>query len=153
MGDCKRCAPTIAAMEEVSSSGPTISKKRKTIVSAALKLRSSDLPNFHDISVSPESSVNSAGTVVSCEFWSDRSPLSCCSSSYVIETGEVVKELDTKPLDLEVWFFTKLWIHEWAFVFEYFGFFILCVIIYIRTFRNFLVMTFSWLTVQIFSDP
>ncbi|XP_061367143.1 cyclin-dependent kinase inhibitor 7 [Gastrolobium bilobum] len=112
--DCKRCAPTIAAMEDASLSGTTISKKRKTNSAASreLQLHFSDMQylsnshysfgDFPDITVSPETSVNSTGTVVSGEFYSDRSPLSCCSSTYVIETGEVVKELETKPLDLEL---------------------------------------------------
>ncbi|KAK7362656.1 hypothetical protein VNO77_04775 [Canavalia gladiata] len=107
MADCKRCAFPIAAMEESSSCGPTISKKRKTVAATSssfgLQLRSSEqyLPNSHyslgnfpDITVSPEASVNSAGTVVSGELGSDHSLLSCCSSSYV-------KELDSTPLDLE----------------------------------------------------
>ncbi|RDX86359.1 Cyclin-dependent kinase inhibitor 7, partial [Mucuna pruriens] len=97
MGECKRCALAIAAMEEASSSEPIISKKRKTTASAnsasfELQLRSSDTQRwFPDTTVSPEASVNSAGTVVSGEFCSDRS---CCSSSYV-------KELHTTPLDLQ----------------------------------------------------
>ncbi|XP_027347823.1 cyclin-dependent kinase inhibitor 7-like [Abrus precatorius] len=104
MGDCKRCALTIAAMEDASSSGPTISKKRKTTAVSAssssfeLQLHSNSrysIGGFPDITVSPEASVNSAGTVVSGEFCSDRSLMSCCSSSYV-------KELDATPLDLEI---------------------------------------------------
>ncbi|TKY59105.1 Cyclin-dependent kinase inhibitor 7 [Spatholobus suberectus] len=96
MGECKRCALTIAAMEEASSSEPTISKKRKTTANSAnsfeLQLRSSNTQQwFPDTTVSAEASVNSAGTVVSGEFCSDRS---CCSSSYV-------KELHTTPLDLQ----------------------------------------------------
>lgn len=88
MSECKRCTVTIVPMEEASSSEPTISKKRKTS-----QLRSSDTHHwFFDTTVSPEASVNSAGTVVSGEPCSDRS---CCSSSHV-------KELHTAPLDLQV---------------------------------------------------
>ncbi|KAK7319850.1 hypothetical protein RJT34_04578 [Clitoria ternatea] len=96
MGDnCKRHALTIAA-----SSGITISKKRKTTVSASASVELSGKENhlldshysLGDITPSPEASVDSAGTVVSGEFCSDRS---CCSSSYA------VKELDTTPLDLQ----------------------------------------------------
>ncbi|XP_014508170.1 cyclin-dependent kinase inhibitor 7 isoform X1 [Vigna radiata var. radiata] len=87
MSECKRCTVTIVPMEEASSSEPTISKKRKTS-----QLRSSDTHHwFFDTTVSPEASVNSAGTVVSGEPCSDRS---CCSSSHV-------KELHTAPLDLQ----------------------------------------------------
>ncbi|XP_057421814.1 cyclin-dependent kinase inhibitor 7-like [Lotus japonicus] len=97
MSDCKRSASTIAAMEEdyvSSSSGPTISKKRKTTPSNSHCF----LIEFPHIS--PETSLNSAGTVVSGESCLDRSPLSsCCSSSHVADTGESVK---TAPLDLEV---------------------------------------------------
>ncbi|KAE9597256.1 hypothetical protein Lal_00007545 [Lupinus albus] len=75
--DCKRCA----AMEDVSSN---VWKKRKTT------------------STSPENSVNSAGTVVSDEYRSDRYPLSSCSSAVKSGEGEFVKELNTAPLDLEV---------------------------------------------------
>ncbi|CAL0313543.1 unnamed protein product [Lupinus luteus] len=75
--DCKRCA----VMEFVSSN---FSKKRKTN------------------STSPENSANSAGTVVSGEFHSDRYPLSSCSSAVKSGEGEVVKEHNTTPLDLEV---------------------------------------------------
>ncbi|OIV93275.1 hypothetical protein TanjilG_23116 [Lupinus angustifolius] len=75
--DCKRCA----VMEIVSSN---VSKRRKTS------------------STSPENSVNSAGTVVSGEFRSDRYPLSSCSSAVKSGEGEVVKELNTTPLDPEV---------------------------------------------------
>lgn len=108
MSDCKRSAPTFSAMEETSP------KKRKTTASA-LQLRSSEMQHhltnsqyslgcFPSITVSPETSLNSYGTVVSDEFCTDRSPRSSCSSSYVIVTGEVVKEPDSPPLDLEVWF-------------------------------------------------
>lgn len=107
MSDCKRSAPTFAAMEETSP------KKRK-IIASALQSRSSEMQHhltnyqyslgrFPSITVSPETSVNSYGTVVSDEFC-NRSPRSSCSSSYVIVTGEVVKEPDSPPLDLEVWF-------------------------------------------------
>jgi len=96
MSECKRCALTIVPMEEASSSEPTISKKRKTAAtanSASFQLRSSHAHHrFPDTTVSPEASVNSAGTVVSGEPCSDRS---CCSSSHV-------KELHTAPLDLQV---------------------------------------------------
>ncbi|KAG2409098.1 Cyclin-dependent kinase inhibitor 7 Inhibitor/interactor of CDK protein [Vigna angularis] len=92
MSECKRCTLTIVPMEEASSSEPTISKKRKTAAtanSASFQLRSSDTHHwFPDTIVSPEASVNSAGTVVSGEPCSDRS---CCSSSHV-------KELHTAPL-------------------------------------------------------
>ncbi|OIW10640.1 hypothetical protein TanjilG_16012 [Lupinus angustifolius] len=73
--DFKRCA----AMEDASSN---VSKRRKTTSS------------------SPENSVDSTGTVVSCEFRSDRSPLSSCSST--VYSGEDVKDHNTTPLDPEV---------------------------------------------------
>lgn len=101
MSNYKRCAPTIAAMEEDSSStAPTISKKRKTTAHQNLQSSNSSLGNFPDITVSPENSLNFPGTVVSGEFHSDRSPvLSCCSSNSAVRTGEFVKELNTTPLD------------------------------------------------------
>ena len=136
MGDCKRCAPSTAAME-VSSSEANVSKKRKT-TSSEFPLRSSDaqrlpnsrhsVPNFPDTTVSPEASVNSAGTVVSGEFSSDRSSLSCCSSNYVVETGEVVKEPDTMPLDLEVRFSKFCVCDTVVFAFLSFFFFFSCML-------------------------
>ncbi|MED6149298.1 hypothetical protein PIB30_061053 [Stylosanthes scabra] len=115
MSDCKRCVPLPSAMEPSSSSSSSsednVSKKRKTTTTSCkilLTSTSERLPSsayslaaaasFNDVViVSPEGSVNSAGTVVSSAFCSDRSPRSCCSSTF-----EVAKELDTTPLDLEV---------------------------------------------------
>ncbi|MED6170076.1 hypothetical protein PIB30_027398 [Stylosanthes scabra] len=115
MSDCKRCVPLPSAMEAASSSPPStednVSKKRKTTTTSCkilLTSTSERLPisayslaaaaSFNDVvTVSPEGSVNSDGTVVSSAFCSDRSPRSCCSSTF-----EVAKELDTTPLDLEV---------------------------------------------------
>ncbi|CAJ1939427.1 unnamed protein product [Sphenostylis stenocarpa] len=95
MSRCKRCALKNVPMEEASSSEPTISKKRKTTDTAnstSFQLRSSDTHRwFPDTTVSPEASVNSAGTEASGEICSDRS---CCSSSHV-------KELHSVPLDLQ----------------------------------------------------
>ncbi|ESW28542.1 hypothetical protein PHAVU_003G295400 [Phaseolus vulgaris] len=97
MSECKRCVLTIVPMEEASSTEPIVSKKRKTAAtatanSASFQLRSTDTRHcFPDTTVSPEPSVNSAGTVVSGELCSDRS---CCSSNHV-------KELHTAPLDLQ----------------------------------------------------
>ncbi|RYQ84256.1 hypothetical protein Ahy_B10g103369 isoform A [Arachis hypogaea] len=115
MSDCKRCVPLASAMEASSSSEDNVSKKRKTTTSYEFLLTStSDAPHrqrlpsfgyslaaarFNDVTVSPEGSLNSSGTVVSFEFCSDRSPHSFCSSAF-----EVAKELDTTPLDLEVQF-------------------------------------------------
>ncbi|XP_057739272.1 cyclin-dependent kinase inhibitor 7-like [Arachis stenosperma] len=113
MSDCKRCVPLASAMEASSSSEDNVSNKRKTTTSYEFLLTStSDAPHrqrlpsfgyslaaarFNDVTVSPEGSLNSSGTVVSFEFCSDRSPRSFCSSAF-----EVAMELDTTPLDLEV---------------------------------------------------
>ena len=107
MGDCKRSARKIATME--ASNEATMYKKRKTMVgSSELQLRSSNvvlgnahlLQGCHETVVSPASSVNSDGTVVSGELYSGSFLHSCCSSN---ENSEVVKDSIT-PLDLEVQF-------------------------------------------------
>lgn len=95
MGEFKRCVLTVAPIEEASSSEPTISKKRKTTATTTsasfqVHLRSSNAHHCH-ATFSPEPSVDSAATLVSDEFCSDRS---CCSSTYV-------KDLHTSPLDLQ----------------------------------------------------
>ncbi|KAI4295634.1 hypothetical protein L6164_035657 [Bauhinia variegata] len=104
MADCKRVTETISFVE--ASSGATMSKKRKARVSSCeLQLRSLNvefreshlLEECNDTTFSSASSANSAGTLVSGEFFSDQFPSSCCSSN---ETGELVKDSAT-PLDLE----------------------------------------------------
>ncbi|KAI9123801.1 hypothetical protein K1719_005101 [Acacia pycnantha] len=108
MGNNKRSISMIGDM-----SGAFMSKKRKPSVagsgSSELELCSSGehhrsthlCEGLHDMKVSPTSSVNSAGTVVSGETFSGRS-FSCCSSNIVkTSSGIVDGTATTPPPDLE----------------------------------------------------
>jgi hypothetical protein len=104
MGDCKRSSPTIVAMNESSSNGTSISKKRK-ITHSASQFRSSEMKSQLPTSLAEaaENIVSSASAVASDEFRSDHTPLlTCLSSGKVTETNDDVKELDTTLLDPEV---------------------------------------------------
>lgn len=115
MGDYKRGVSTIAAMD--TSSGASMSKKRKTsgggsgsceleLCFSGRRLRSKHLrEGLHDMTVSPASSVSSAGTVVSEELFPDRL-LSSCSRNVKTNTDVADSTMTTLPpsLDLEVQF-------------------------------------------------
>lgn len=103
MGDCKRSSPTIVAMNESSSNGTSISKKRK-ITHSASQFQSSEMKYQLPTSLAEaaENIVSSASAVASDEFRSDHTPLlTCLSSGKVTETNDDVKELDTTLLDPE----------------------------------------------------
>lgn len=122
MADCKRSASTIVAMNDASPNGTSISKKRKTTASLsppASQFRSSEmqlqllnsnhsLPQSPDKTISPVTSVNSAVMEASDEIRLDWTPLSRFRSRKFAVTTDVVKELETSPLDSEVSFFEIL---------------------------------------------
>ncbi|KAK4258756.1 hypothetical protein QN277_005168 [Acacia crassicarpa] len=108
MGNNKRSISMIGHM-----SGAFMSKKRKPSVagsrSSELELCSSGdhhrcthlCEGLHDMKASPATSVNSAGTVVSGDTFSDRS-FSCCSSNIVKSSSGIVDSTaTTTPPDLE----------------------------------------------------
>ncbi|KAK7400815.1 hypothetical protein VNO78_12122 [Psophocarpus tetragonolobus] len=78
-------------MDEASSSQHSISKKRKTTASA-----NSASDTRHTLPDSPEYSLDSAGTLASAEFCSDRS---CCSSSHVKKLHATNLDLQTKGFE------------------------------------------------------
>lgn len=92
-------------MNESSSNGTSISKKRK-ITHSASQFQSSEmkhqLPN--SLAEAAENIISSASAVVSDEFRSENTPLlTCLSSGKVTETDDDdVKDLNTTPLDPEV---------------------------------------------------
>ncbi|KAK2434140.1 hypothetical protein P8452_31344 [Trifolium repens] len=107
MADCKRASPTILPINDSSPNGTSISKKRKLTPSASHLLASEmqhQIPN--SLTDSPEktkSTVNSTVAVASNGISSDHSLLtSRFSSSKLTENDDVVKELDTTPLDPEL---------------------------------------------------
>lgn len=113
MGDRKRSSPTIITINDASPNGTSIPKKRKITASSS---------HLHHQTISHVTSVNSASTVASDEFFSDHTKLPPFSSSKVLETCNVDKEHDATLLDPEVCF-SEFWFLKMNFHFEFFSFF------------------------------